>query len=533
LEKILTEKQQPFGEKYLESEPLDSQPKSISELDQKIEVLAIENISLKKLHSKYYHIFQNVPISYVLINENGFIVEANFSTVNLIGFSIDILKSKRFIDFIYPSDQEIYRNFQEKYFSNKNSINCELRILTNDCSELWVNLKSVPINKDDTECNYCLVLEDISSRKSAELKREIGESEKEVLINSTDDIIWSVTREFNLITCNKAFIASAKYFSGVEFKPGMNVLLRDHYTKEMVEFWESLYIRALMGDSIKVEYYVPFTDKTQESWLEVNVNPIYIDNIITSLACFGRNITKRKQDEIKLFQAFKMASLGEMAGGVAHEINNPLSILLGFSSKLERTLQKPDFDLITVLEDIKKIKDTTLRISSIVKGLSAFSRNADKDPFLNISLKTVIMDTLGLCQEKFKIHGVDVLIDDLQDIQIEGRATQISQVLLNLINNSYDAIQQLPNKWIRLSLIKLNQSTVKIEVIDSGKGIPPEIVEKLMQPFFTTKEVGKGTGLGLSISLGILQSHGGILRYEKQSINTKFIIELPIAQKQK
>lgn len=514
-----------------EFKPLTSQPQTIPELNGKIEALEDEIRAFSKSYSKYFHLYQNVPISYVLINENGIINEVNYSTVKLTGFSIDFLKSKKFIEFVCPIDHEVYKNFQADYFKNKSSINCDLRILKKDWSEMWVNLKSLPINNSDAELVYCFVLEDISSRKLAELKREIGESEKEVLINSTDDIIWSITREFNLITCNKSFIASARFFSGVEFKPGMNVLLREHYTKELIEFWEKLYNRALKGESVKVEYYVPFTDSTQESWLEINISPIYVDNLITGLACFGRNVTKRKQDEIKLFQSFKMASLGEMAGGVAHEINNPLSILLGFSSKLERNFQKPSTDIATAIEDIKKIKDTTLRISSIVKGLSAFSRNADKDPFLNISIKTVIMDTLGLCQEKFKIHGIEILIDDLSDIQIEGRATQISQVLLNLLNNSYDAIQHLPEKWIRLVVKKLNPSTVIIEMIDSGKGIPPQVVDKLMQPFFTTKEVGKGTGLGLSISLGILQSHGGSLQYDSQSPNTRFIIKLPISQK--
>jgi len=526
----LTEKQQHSLQSQVDSKALTCQPSTNEELSKKLESLENELAQYKNSFLKYFHLYQNVPVSYVLINEKGIIIDANFAMTKLTGFSIDLLKSKNFIMVVCPSDQKRYQNFQENYFNNRESTDCDIKILTNDGTEKWVNLKTLSINSSDIEQVYCYVLEDISSRKIAELKREIGESEKEVLINSTEDLIWSITRDFNLITCNKTFIASAKYFSGVEFVPGMNVLLRDHYTKELIDFWEALYLRALKGERVKVEYYVPFSDKIQESWLEVNISPIYVDNVITGLACFGRNITKRKQDEIKLFQAFKMASLGEMAGGVAHEINNPLSILLGFSSKLERNFQKPSFDLAIAMEDIKKIKDTTLRISSIVKGLSAFSRNADKDPFLEISIKTVIQDTLGLCQEKFKIHGIEILVDEFTDIHVEGRATQISQVLLNLLNNSYDAIQHLPEKWIRLVVKKLNDSTVTIELIDSGKGIPPQVAEKLMQPFFTTKEVGKGTGLGLSISLGILQSHGGSLQYDSRSINTKFIVKLPVSQ---
>ena len=106
------------------------------------------------------------------------------------------------------------------------------------------------------------------------------------------------------------------------------------------------------------------------------------------------------------------------------------------------------------------------------------------------------------------------------------RSTQIEQVLLNLLSNSYDAIVNTPGPWI-LIVVKSNGQTAEISVTDSGKGIAPEIVSKIMQPFYTTKEVGKGTGLGLSISLGIIKSHHGEFYYDQNSKNTRFVIQLP------
>ncbi len=110
-----------------------------------------------------------------------------------------------------------------------------------------------------------------------------------------------------------------------------------------------------------------------------------------------------------------------------------------------------------------------------------------------------------------------------------ARPTQISQVLLNLLNNSFDAIEERAEKWIRVRFeINSNKKILIIKVTDSGDGIPNEIVHKMMNPFFTTKDIGKGTGLGLSISKGIIEEHGGHLIYNAQSKNTEFVVELPI-----
>ncbi len=253
----------------------------------------------------------------------------------------------------------------------------------------------------------------------------------------------------------------------------------------------------------------------------------------------SRDITHRLEAEKKLsdqrqsmITSAKMASLGEMAGGIAHEINNPLAIIIGKADSLKKLIHKPELDKELLDKNLDKLVATAHRISRIIKGLKTFSRSDANDAFIATKAASVVDDTLGLCQEKLKNSGVEVHIDIPTDLEFDCRATQISQILLNLINNSYDAIQNLSEKWIRVSVEESVNGTIRFSVTDSGPGIPKEIADKLMQPFFTTKEVGKGTGIGLSISRGIAQDHYGTLFLDRSAPNTCFVLELPLKQKQ-
>ncbi len=236
----------------------------------------------------------------------------------------------------------------------------------------------------------------------------------------------------------------------------------------------------------------------------------------------------------QLIYSSKMSSLGEMAGGVAHEINNPLAIIVGKASRLKRIFSREQWtadEKIKILKDTEDIIDTSERIAKIISGLKTFSRNADKDPFVLTEIKSLVNDSLALCQEKFKHLSVELIVGVIPDLTIECRPTQISQVLINLLNNALDAVTQLPEKWVRLDISEVAPHHVRFTVRDSGLGIPEEVLNKLMQPFFTTKDVGKGTGLGLSISKGIAEAHQGTLRYDSSSKNTSFQFEVAIQPK--
>lgn len=237
------------------------------------------------------------------------------------------------------------------------------------------------------------------------------------------------------------------------------------------------------------------------------------------------------------FQSSKMVALGEMAGGVAHEINNPLTIIEGFSINLIRRFEKNlDIDKEKIMRSLEKIIDASQRISKIVRGLKSFARDDRGDDSINFSLNEMIEETLSFCQQRFHNNGVDFNYIGLEegDVNLHGHPIQISQVLLNLLNNAFDAILMddgIADKWIKLNISRLTidgADSVEIRVIDAGRGIPQELHRKMMEPFFTTKEVGKGTGLGLSISKGIIQKHNGVFGYELFEENTSFYFRLPI-----
>jgi len=229
-------------------------------------------------------------------------------------------------------------------------------------------------------------------------------------------------------------------------------------------------------------------------------------------------------------ESAKMAALGEMAAGIAHEINNPLAIIHGNAGQLKEMAEMGTPPTGDVTKMAKKIEATAMRISKIVKSLRSFAREAQDDPFQCVPVKTIIEDTIEFCRERFRSHTTDLIVDPIpESLRIECRSVQVSQVILNLLNNAKDATETLPEKWVRLSTQDLG-NTVEIAVTDSGKGIPQEIRAKILQPFFTTKEVGKGTGLGLSVSKGIVESHRGKLILDYQSPNTRFLVRLPKTQ---
>jgi C4-dicarboxylate-specific signal transduction histidine kinase len=225
----------------------------------------------------------------------------------------------------------------------------------------------------------------------------------------------------------------------------------------------------------------------------------------------------------------KMSALGEMAGGIAHEINSPLGIITVRANQLERLLSRDQLSPEIIKREAQLIASTALRIGEIIKGLRAFAREGDKDPFEIVSVKAVIHDVLVLCQTKFKNYDIDLRINyGPDDLKIECRPVQIGQVILNLLNNSFDAVSALKEKWVLLEVAEQN-NFITFSVTDSGGGISKEILPRIMEPFFTTKEVGKGTGLGLSISKGIAESHRGTLYLDTEAPNTRFVLGLPKA----
>lgn len=241
---------------------------------------------------------------------------------------------------------------------------------------------------------------------------------------------------------------------------------------------------------------------------------------------------KGKNDQIQdlqqqQIQSSKMAALGEMAGGIAHEINNPLATIKIRATQIKRIAHSNPINFEKLDQAVTNIDTTTDRISSIIKGLRNFARDGESDPYEQASVNKIIDESLDLCRAKLLNREIDIRWKHIEpDIDIECKQVQVSQVILNLISNSVDAIGDLSVKWIEISVQDLGDK-VMISVADAGLGIPPDVAHKIMQPFFTTKEIGKGTGLGLSISVGIIRAHHGEFFYDSAAVNTTFRVVLP------
>lgn len=230
----------------------------------------------------------------------------------------------------------------------------------------------------------------------------------------------------------------------------------------------------------------------------------------------------------KSLQSSRMAILGEMTSGIAHEINNPLAIILALTDKLKQNIDQNQFsEREDSLKRLEKIINTSHRIDKIVKSLKMFARDGARDPFQSTSVAKLVNESLELCFEKLKNREIELLVDNIDpNLEIDCRSAQISQILLNLISNSKDAVEKLEEKWIKVQVKDLGDC-VRFSVSDSGHGIPPEISSRLTESFFTTKEVGSGTGLGLSISKTIIDAHHGQLYVDNDCPNTKFVFDIP------
>ena len=227
----------------------------------------------------------------------------------------------------------------------------------------------------------------------------------------------------------------------------------------------------------------------------------------------------------KLLGQSKYSELGMMAAGIAHEINNPLAVIQARTTQLLRIYRDPERQK-DLADGLQQILYTSERINRTIQGVREFVHQDDKVPSQEVNLKDLFDDVLAFTGQRMKNHGVNLRFYGLENFSVVGNKIQIEQIILNLLNNSFDAIEFLPDKWIEVSAHQ-NNGKVQIYFKDSGHGIPPEIAARIMEPFFTTKEIGKGTGLGLALARGIAEKHGGSLQYMSDCAHTTFMLELP------
>jgi len=255
---------------------------------------------------------------------------------------------------------------------------------------------------------------------------------------------------------------------------------------------------------------------------------IDIDTMGGSLLFFKDRTEENKLKQDLEFQrkdaiiSDKLKSLAEFAAGVGHEINNPLAIVSG---KLEilKLIHADDLEKLGLTSEIDSIKEATNRISSIIRSLKSISRDASLDQFTEEKISTILEDVLSLTEGRLTDLSIELHKEINSNFSISCRPSELTQVILNLINNSVDEITLSPAPWIKIKTLEDDKYNF-ISVIDSGLGIPEEVAKRIFEPFFTTKPVGKGTGLGLGICIKIVENHGGYLFIDSTQDNTTFTI---------
>jgi len=236
-----------------------------------------------------------------------------------------------------------------------------------------------------------------------------------------------------------------------------------------------------------------------------------------------RELAESRQAAIN---AAKMAALGEMSASVAHEVNNPLAAILLRAQRLDMLARTDTMDVAAVRKTAHDIDRTVDRIRRIVDALRAFARQGDEDPLRPELLAPIVEDTVELCTHRYRLRAIELTVNPIPDgLLVLCRGTQVAQVLLNLLSNAYDAVEDQDERWVRIT-VETDDAEVHIAVLDSGPGVPAEIAERIMEPFYTTKGIGRGTGLGLSLSGGIAAAHGGRLELDAGARPTRFVLTL-------
>ena len=255
---------------------------------------------------------------------------------------------------------------------------------------------------------------------------------------------------------------------------------------------------------------------------------------VTAYLCLAqkRQEARSKHDRIALLGAERMVSLGEVSAGIAHELGNPLAAIRGRVEMLEMRLGSDPIESKEVRKFTSIVGELSERMIRIIRGMRSLSRDASSDPFLMAPIGRIIEDVLEVSRARLQNLGDDVRVGAIDpQLEILCRESQIGQVLVNLIANATDAVSSQSERWIQIDVAE-SDDHVEISVTDSGRGIPKKMREKVIEPFFTTKDAGKGTGLGLSISRTIVESHSGRLWIDEECANTRFVVSLPKVQKQ-
>jgi two-component system NtrC family sensor kinase len=387
----------------------------------------------------------------------------------------------------------------------------------------WVKITSTPV-MNNGEFKYLLTnWVDITKRKHVEEALRQSEKKYKNLAEATSDLIWEANEKgyFTFVS------PRIKDILGYEAKEVIGKLRTlDLIPKAEAREWLKRFKEINAKREPFFGFEITHLHKNGNSVLfEISGIPNFdSDGNFKGYVGINKNITERKRMEEQLMLTDRLASIGELASGIAHELNNPLTSVIGFSQLLLEEDISPNLK-----EDIGTIYSEAQRASAIVKNLLTFARK--HAPMRQLSqINNILEDVLKLRSYEHKVNNIELekrFAADLPEIMVDY--FQMQQVFLNIVVNAESAMLEAHGRGKMVITTTRNNHTVKVSIADNGPGIAKENLRRVFDPFFTTKDVGKGTGLGLSICHGIVTGHGGRI-YAEGAVNegATFVVELPL-----
>ena len=518
---------------------------SIVELNKEIDERKRAEEALRESELKYRQVFEtNKALKLMIDPEDGAIVEANEAACNFYGYSKREMMTMKITDINALPPEKTHLEMQKAINEERLYFRFAHRLASGEVRD--VEVYSGPVNLGKKTILYSII-HDVTDRIDAENKIRENEARYRLLFNSGNDAIFVHQPD----TDGKP----GRFIEANEVACQMYGYTRDELLRltplDLVisegESYAFEKIRNVLSGKQSVFENTHKRKTGEEIPVEISPHLFDLDGRPTILSRV-RDITEHKRSEkerenllARLQQAEKMESIGTLAGGIAHDFNNILAVILG-NAELA-SIDVPDSN--SAAKSLKAIHQASLRAKDMVQQLLAFSRKSDDDE------KSRLFNMITIVKESMKMlrSAIPTSIEFKQHISedscsIMGDATQINQIVMNLVTNAGHAMSEGGLLELTLENITLQEEKscfdwvlspgkyVRLNVRDTGEGIEPAIIDRIFDPYFTTKEVGKGTGMGLSVVHGIVKRHGGGIRVESElGKGTLFEIYFPALEK--
>jgi PAS domain S-box-containing protein len=483
----------------------------------------------------YRLVFEDAPVGIFHFDDRGVITACNESFTRIIGSSKRVLVG---LDMTTLPFRPIVAPLKEALAGKLSRFEGAYPSATSD-KLTQVRVEFAPIvSEDGAAVGGVGIAEDVTERVRAEHALRRAFESVRTLLESAPDAI-AVHRDERFVLVNAAMVRMLGYDSATELltAPVLSIIHPEDRSLSVDRRYEMARGSVMPAAEIRLLRKDGTTVVAEVASLRIH----YDDE--PAILTFSRDVTERRRLEARLAQADRMASIGTLAAGVAHEINNPLAYVMGNLDLLERALaarvdaradgtgseNSPRGDAKSMLSMLRDAREGCERMRNIVGDLRTFSRSETEER-VQVDMRAAIDSAITMAQHEIQRRAR--LVREVQDVPaVLGDPTQLAQVILNLLVNAAQAIAEGHREEHTVCVgARESQGLVEVYVRDDGGGIPKEVIDRVFEPFFTTKPVGIGTGLGLSICRGIVQAHGGALEVESEvGRGTTFRLFLPWA----